>query len=402
MRGERQLGNPYRTTPTSPKRLKRIRLTDKLISEHWLQEKLHAHPDLLPLDELDPTFRDSVSLCREMRVKGGYVDNVFISPEGYLTLVETKLYRNPQARREVVGQIIDYAKDLSQWTFSELDAAVRTANSDGRGVLEVLTTAERTEPDNEGQLIYAIDRGLRRGEMLLLIVGDGIHESVEDMAEYIQVAPQLRFGLGLVELQLYALSGQKDDVLILPRVVTRTREVVRAVIHVNTEATTSTVSVTAAAKPPVEELTGARTTITETSFFEALRDNTDAQQVAYAEAILERARSEGYIVDWNQGSFAVKYPDPEGSARLLSLMVVDKRGQFYLMPTQRQLERIGLPGELGIEYARRMAAVIPGAEPGVSALSCLHKYMRLSAVGPVTEQVFEVTTWFVGLVEESS
>lgn len=83
-------------------------------------------------------------------------------------------------------------------------------------------------------------------------------------------------------------------------------------------------------------------------------------------------------------------------------MVVDKRGQFYLMPTQRQLERIGLPGELGIEYARRMAAVIPGAEPGVSALSCLHKYMRLSAVGPVTEQVFEVTTWFVGLVEESS
>ena len=44
--------------------------------------------------------------------------------EGYLTLVETKLWRNPEARRTVVAQIIDYASHLSTWTYDDLRQAV--------------------------------------------------------------------------------------------------------------------------------------------------------------------------------------------------------------------------------------------------------------------------------------
>ena len=47
-----------------------------------------------------------------------------MNEEGYLTLVETKLWRNPEARRTVVAQIIDYASHLSTWTYDELRQAV--------------------------------------------------------------------------------------------------------------------------------------------------------------------------------------------------------------------------------------------------------------------------------------
>jgi hypothetical protein len=401
MKGERQLGHPYIASPEKSTRLKRVQLNDKLINEGWLQEKLHQFPDLLPLDELDPSFRDSISLCREMSVNSGRIDNLYLSPSGHLTLVETKLFRNPQARREVVGQIIDYAKDLSRWTFIELDTAVRAANqASGKretGILELLTQEEVMDTDNEAHMINAIDRGLRRGEMLLLIVGDGIHESVEDMAEYIQVAPQLRFGLGLVELQLYALP-ETEDLLIVPRVVTRTREVVRAVVHVNTS-TGGSVEVSAQVIKPEVEQSGYRTSIGEATFFEELLVNTDEQHVVYAQDFLARAQDAGYVIEWGSSSFKVKYPDPNGSSVLISLFVVSRQGYFYLMATERQLAKIGVDGDLGIQYARRMAGVIPRAEPGITSQSSLRKYVMLLAVGPVAEGVFEVVEWFVEGIE---
>jgi hypothetical protein len=401
MKGERQLGHPYIASSNKTTRLKRVQLNDKLISEGWLQEKLYQFPDLLPLDELDPSFRDSISLCREMSVASGRIDNLYLSPSGHLTLVETKLFRNPQARREVVGQIIDYAKDLSRWTFSELDQAVRTANrTSGKrdmGIQELLAEEGLTDAENEGHLINAIDRGLQRGEMLLLIVGDGIHESVEDMAEYIQVAPQLRFGLGLVELQLYSLPDN-EDLLIVPRVVTRTREVVRAVVHVNTSDGRA-VEVSAEVAEPEAESSGYRTSIGEATFFEELLTNTDKEHVAYARDFLARAQDAGYVLEWGTSSFLIKYPDPNGSSVLVSLFVVNRYGGFYLMATERQLTKIGVDSNLGIQYARRMAAAIPGAQPGVGAKSCLLKYMRLPAVGPVADEVMDNVHWFVEGIE---
>lgn len=45
----------------------------------------------------------------------GYVDNLLATPDGDLVLVGCKLWRNPEALREVVGQTLDYAKELSAW-----------------------------------------------------------------------------------------------------------------------------------------------------------------------------------------------------------------------------------------------------------------------------------------------
>jgi hypothetical protein len=73
----------------------------------------------------------------ELPLPSGYVDNLYATPDGDLIVGETKLFRNPEARREVVAQIIDYAKDLSALTYESLNAT-------GERWAAVVTIADRS------------------------------------------------------------------------------------------------------------------------------------------------------------------------------------------------------------------------------------------------------------------
>jgi len=71
----------------------------------------------------------AISVGMELRsAVGGSVDNLYVTPSGHLIVGETKLYRNPEARREVIGQIIDYAKDLSAFSYSNPNEAISKAD----------------------------------------------------------------------------------------------------------------------------------------------------------------------------------------------------------------------------------------------------------------------------------
>jgi len=98
---------------------------EQAYSEAWLQDLIRRHPAILPTGEIEPVFRPLLSIGCEVGTAAGSIDNLFISPRGYLVLVETKLWRNPEARREVVAQAIDYASCLSRWSYDQLDAAAR-------------------------------------------------------------------------------------------------------------------------------------------------------------------------------------------------------------------------------------------------------------------------------------
>jgi hypothetical protein len=142
-------------------------------------------------------------------------------------LVECKLWRNPEGRREVVGQILDYAKELSRWSSSDLHREVRRRlKRDGNPLLEMVRTVDPTI--DEIQLNDALTSNLRRGRFLLLIVGDGIREGVEAIAEYLQMHAGLHFSLGLVELPIYIMPN--GDRLVTPRVLARTTVITRNVV----------------------------------------------------------------------------------------------------------------------------------------------------------------------------
>jgi hypothetical protein len=97
--------------------------TDQL-SEADIQALVHKHPGCLPIAEIDPMFSGPVPICTELNTLAGPMDIFMVTPSGLPVLVECKLWRNPEGRREVVGQILDYAKELSRWTSSDLQREV--------------------------------------------------------------------------------------------------------------------------------------------------------------------------------------------------------------------------------------------------------------------------------------
>ena len=190
--------------------LERIPFVRGNFDESWLQELIRKTPNLIPSGEFEAIFSNLAAIGREVGTAVGPIDNMFISADGYLVLIETKLWRNPEARREVVGQILDYAKELARWTFEDLDQTVRdyTRRYDGRGmgVIELMKQRFGLTDAEEISMVDSIMKNIRQGRFLLLIIGDGIRESVEDMVEYLNQNPQIQFTLGLVEIKVYRLQ----------------------------------------------------------------------------------------------------------------------------------------------------------------------------------------------------
>jgi hypothetical protein len=200
--------------------------------EAWLRDLLAAHPNLLPIDEVDPSFAPLAPLCTEMRTEAGPVDVALISPTGRLTLVECKLWRNPEARRKVVAQILDYARAISRWTYADLQRQVAAAS--GRKGNVPFEAAKALAPDlDEAVFVDATARALREGRFLLLIAGDGIREGVSGITDLITRNAALGFSFGLIEVALYGFG--EDGLIVQPRVVAKTETIERLFVRVMSE-----------------------------------------------------------------------------------------------------------------------------------------------------------------------
>ena len=102
-------------------------VADGGMDESSLRDLLFRFPRSLPVAAIDAAYSDPVPVCRELSTPAGYVDALYINALGRLVLAEFKLWRNPQARREVIGQILDYTKELASWNYEDLQREVSRA-----------------------------------------------------------------------------------------------------------------------------------------------------------------------------------------------------------------------------------------------------------------------------------
>jgi hypothetical protein len=225
----RQHATPILLNEDGAAALRPLQLTGgaEAVSEAALQKLIHEHPACLPIAEIDPMFSAPVPICTELNTPAGPVDNFMVTASGLPVLVECKLWRNPEMRRQVVSQILDYAKELSRWSSSDLQReANRRLGSKGNPLLERVRAAGH-EVD-EAEFNDSLTANLRRGRFLLLIVGDGIREGVEAITEYLQIHAGLHFTLGLVELPIFSMPGGAR--VVVPRVLARTQTILRTVV----------------------------------------------------------------------------------------------------------------------------------------------------------------------------
>lgn len=215
---------------TDPIRIERLAFGDTSgRNEAWLRDTLFSQPSLLPIREIDVSFGPVIPLCRELRTDAGPIDVVFINGNGRLTLVECKLWRNPEARRKVVAQVLDYARSVSKWSYSDLQRQVSMATGrKGNAPFEIV---RQLHPDMQEQhFVDQAAHGMRQGRFLLVIAGDGIREDVSAIAELINRNAALGFSFALVEVALYGMPN--GELLLQPRVATRTQTIERSVIIV--------------------------------------------------------------------------------------------------------------------------------------------------------------------------
>lgn len=196
-------------------------------SEEWLQRCLFECPESLPVREIDPHIGDLIPVCMEIETGAGPADILYVTPSGQIILVETKLWRNPEARREVVGQILDYAKQLTTWSFDVLDQrAALAAKASGGYLLRCL--ALRHPQVDQAAFVDGVSRSLSTGDFLLLIVGDGIRDGAESLVNFLERYGHLKFRIGLVEVAAYSLPG--GGRLLQPRVLAKTQILQRTML----------------------------------------------------------------------------------------------------------------------------------------------------------------------------
>lgn len=202
------------------------RVPPKTYDEAWLQRMIHSHPSVLPISEIEPACWPAFPVCMELQLPSGFADNLLVNPDGNLVLVECKLWRNPELRRKVVAQIIDYAKDLMVLDYADLERSVRKARDvSGTSLYEI---AQSTLEESE--FVDALSRNLRTGRLLLVVAGDGITESVESITEYLQQHAGIHFTLALVQLAVFDVGDGSR--LVVPSVPMRSVNVVRGIVEV--------------------------------------------------------------------------------------------------------------------------------------------------------------------------
>lgn len=157
----------------------------------------------------------------------GAADILYVTRTGQIVLVETKLWRNSEARRIVVAQILDYAKELSGWTYEDL--AREAAQASKGGPEHLLKRVRAAHPDlDEAAFVDGINRSLAEGDFILVIAGDGIRSGAEALVSFLERFGNLRFYFALVEIASYRLA---DGALLLqPRLLART-ELLRRTVY---------------------------------------------------------------------------------------------------------------------------------------------------------------------------
>ncbi|HZT83720.1 MAG TPA: hypothetical protein VFA26_26050 [Gemmataceae bacterium] len=97
-------------------------------SEELLQKLLADYPDLLAGEQMNPAApRRRLLIARELGVPSEAdgsdrwaLDHLFLDQEAIPTLVETKRSSDTRLRREVVGQMLDYAANAVAYLPAEM------------------------------------------------------------------------------------------------------------------------------------------------------------------------------------------------------------------------------------------------------------------------------------------
>jgi hypothetical protein len=200
-------------------------------TENLLQSLLADYPALLGSDEIGNVPRQWLLISRETPVpdmeeaSGRWsLDHLFLDQDGIPTLVEVKRSTDTRIRREVVGQMLDYAANaVVFWKIDEIrtrfEAHCEQNNSDASQMI-----AERLGITDTESFWNTVKTNLLAGKIRLIFVADVIPYELKRIIEFLNKQMNPAEVLG-IEIKQFVGQGMKT---LVPTVVGQTAEASQA------------------------------------------------------------------------------------------------------------------------------------------------------------------------------
>ncbi|MGH9627557.1 MAG: hypothetical protein ACRD7E_04320, partial [Bryobacteraceae bacterium] len=259
------------------------------------------------------------------------LDNLFVTRDGKLVLVETKLWRNPEARRTVIAQTMEYASAVFRMRYDELESSVLKARSvlkmPGASLFEIVSAS--SEGVDEPEFFDSLTRNLERGRAIVAVVGDGIREDIMPLASLLQSHAGHRFTFALVELAIYEAPTTGGRVVV-PSVLTQTVLLERGVVRFAEEfAQSHRLVVELPTSESSQAVARKRMSIGEDEFFETVGQRYPKLPEALKSFLL-KAEAFGIYAEL-MGGLNLKYPAKTGNP--LNLGTITKGGIIDFGPS---------------------------------------------------------------------
>ena len=196
-------------------------------SEALLQDLISEHPDLLGGAQINPDSPRRWLLVRaEMPVPdlaGGVdrwsIDHFFVDQEAIPTLVEVKRATDTRIRREVVGQMLDYAANATVYWSVERARGEFESGCAARQVDPAAELERLVGPDVSADEFWSrVEANLKGGRVRLLFLADQIPPELRRVVEFLNQYMNPTEVLA-VEVPQFVGGGQRA---LVPRVVGQT------------------------------------------------------------------------------------------------------------------------------------------------------------------------------------
>ena len=196
-------------------------------SEDLLQSWIADHPELLAGEQINPEDpRRWLLVRREAGVPGDQdsgnrwsLDHLFLDQDGIPTFVEVKRSSDTRIRREVVGQMLDYAANgLKYWPVESIKSMfVERCRTDGIDPeLEIQRClGDETSSDD---LWIKVANNLEDGSIRLLFVADQIPMELLAVVEFLN-KQMTRTEVLAIEVRQYIEASNGEIVTLVPRVL---------------------------------------------------------------------------------------------------------------------------------------------------------------------------------------
>lgn len=253
-----------------------------------LQRLLARNPDLLPGDQINPDDpRRWLIIEREMPVPDPNtgenrwnIDFLMADQDAIPTFVEVKRFGDTRSRREVIGQMFEYAANGHYyWTKDQMrELAEQTAESRGSTLDDQLSALAPNDIEGIDAFFEKFQENLREGQLRLVFFLEKSPLELRSLVDFLNRQME-RSEVLLVEAQMFERDGARFVVPSLFGYSEEARRVKRVV----------TISTRKKRKWDKE------------SFFEKLVQQTDTATVAAVQKLYDFALSQPYDIRWGKG-----------------------------------------------------------------------------------------------------